>query len=122
MCCTRLAENTERKDDAKKSPSAHHRTILWSYIFATQACIDNQKNMSNSNISSTCPHNMANFGTLAAEIGSEVWGTPANFNEFRVLASLLQRRRLPEANQTFHDVCPSPALVHYVYIFGGSCP
>jgi len=30
-----------------------------------------------SNISSTCPHNMANFGPLAAEIGSGVWGTPA---------------------------------------------
>jgi len=29
-----------------------------------------------------CPHNMANFGPLAAKIGSEVWGTPANFNAF----------------------------------------
>ena len=32
---------------------------------------------------------MVNFGPLAAEIGSVVWGTPANFNEFRVLAALL---------------------------------
>ena len=32
---------------------------------------------------------MANFGSLAAEIGSLVWGTPANFNGFRVLAALL---------------------------------
>jgi len=31
----------------------------------------------NSNISSTCAHNMANFGPLAAEIGSAIWGTPA---------------------------------------------
>ena len=31
---------------------------------------------------------MANFGTLAAEIGLGVWGTPANFNGFRVLPSL----------------------------------
>jgi len=30
-----------------------------------------------------------NFGPLAAEIGSVVWGTQANFNGFRVLASLL---------------------------------
>jgi len=30
-----------------------------------------------------------NFGPLAAEIGSGVWGTPANFNGFRVLAALL---------------------------------
>ena len=32
---------------------------------------------------------MGNFGPLTAEIGSGVWGTPANFNEFRVLAALL---------------------------------
>jgi len=42
-----------------------------------------------SNMSSTCPHNMVNFGPLAAEIVSLVWGTPANFNGFRVLAALL---------------------------------
>jgi len=64
---------------------------------------------------------MANFGPLAAEIGSVVWGTPANFNGFRILASLLQQRRSMEANQTLHDVRPSPGLVHYVYTFGGSC-
>ena len=32
---------------------------------------------------------MVNFGPLAAEIGLEVWGIPANFNGFRVLAALL---------------------------------
>jgi len=39
-------------------------------------------------MSSTCCHNMANFGLLAAEI-YPVWGTPANFNRFRVLAASL---------------------------------
>jgi len=73
-------------------------------------------------MSSTCSHNMANFGPLAAEIGPVVWGTPANFNRFRVLASLLQRRRSTEVNQTLHDVWPSAGLVYYIYIFGGSCP
>jgi len=61
---------------------------------------------------------MANLGSLTAEIGSGVWGTPGTFNGFRVLASLLQRHRSPEANQTLHDVWPSPGLVHYIYIFG----
>jgi len=42
--------------------------------------------MLNSNIFSTCPHNMVNLGLLTAEISSRVWGTPANFNGFRVLA------------------------------------
>jgi len=63
-------------------------------------------------------------GPLTAEIGSGVWGTPANFNGFHVLPSLLQRRRSPESNQTLHDVWPFPGLVHYIsiYIFGGYCP
>ena len=50
---------------------------------------------------------MANFGPLTVEIGSGVWGTTANFNRFRVLPSLLQRRRSTEANQTLKDVWPS---------------
>jgi len=32
---------------------------------------------------------MMDFGLLVAEIVSLVWGTPANFNGFRVLAALL---------------------------------
>jgi len=54
---------------------------------------------------------MANFGPLTAEIGLPVWVTPANFNGFCVLPSLLQRRRSTEANQTLHDVWPSYGLV-----------
>jgi len=70
----------------KNSPSVHHRTTLSGYISATKAHIDNwKKNLLSSNISSRCPHNMVNFGQLAAEIGPVVWGTPANFNGFRVL-------------------------------------
>ena len=99
MCCTRLAENTERKN----SPSSNHGTNLSGYIVAIKACVDN-------------------FGSLTAEIRWRVWSTSANFNEFRVLASLLHRRRSKEVNQTLHDVWPSPGLVHGVYFFGDSCP
>jgi len=45
------------------------------------------KNLLTSNISSTCPLNLVNFGPLAAEILSLIWGTRANFNGFRVLAA-----------------------------------
>jgi len=34
------------------------------------------KNWLNSNTLSICPHNMVNFGLLAAEIGWRVWGIP----------------------------------------------
>jgi len=73
-------------------------------------------------ISYLCHHNMANFSPLTAEIGSGVWGTPANFNGFHALPSLLQRCRSLEASQTLHDVWPSPRLVHYIIHFRGSCP
>jgi len=49
-------------------------------------------------------------------------GHPSKFPRFRVLPSLLQRRRWPEASQTLHDVWLSPGLVHCIYIFGGSSP
>jgi len=105
------------------SPSGHHRTTLSGCIFTTKARIDNRKkNLLNSNVSSTCSYNMANFGPLAAEIASLVSGTPAHFNRFRVLALLLQRRRSTEVNQTLHYVWPSLGLVHYIRIFGSSCP
>jgi len=100
-CCARLIENTGRKTDAKKFPSGHHRTTLSGYIFATKAYVDNRKkNLLNSIISSTCPHNMANFGKVAAEIGRRVWGTPANFNGIRILAMLLHGTRVLGVSQT----------------------
>ena len=84
----------------QKSPSGHHRTTLSGYIFATTARIDNRKKLLSSNISSTCPHNMVNFGPLAAEIVSLVWGTPGNFNGFRVLAVLLHGTLVVGVSQT----------------------
>jgi len=75
------------------------------------------KNLLNSNISSRCLHNMVNFSLLMTETGWRVCGTPANFNGFHIFALLLQRRRSVLANQTLHDVGPSPGLVHYIYIF-----
>jgi len=73
----------------KNSPSGHHRTTLLGYIFATKARTNNwKKYLLNSNISYTCPHNMVHFGPLAAEISWRVWGTPANFNGFCILAKL----------------------------------
>ena len=89
-CCRRLAGNAGRKKVVK---NRHLGTIA-------QLCraISSQlrhvstigiKNLLSSNTSSTCPYNTVNFGLLSAEILSLVWGTPANFNGFRVLAALL---------------------------------
>jgi len=97
MCCTRLAGNTGRNNDAK---NRHLRTIAqlcraMSSQLRHRAYRQSEK-MLNSNISSRYPHNMANFGPLTAEIGSGVWGTPANFNGFeswlRYCSDVAQRR------------------------------
>jgi len=96
-CAARGSMEIQDAKMTQKSPSAHHRATLSGYIFATKACIDNRKKFLNSNISSRCAHNMANFGQLTAEICWRISGTPANFNGFRVLVSLLQRRRSPQA-------------------------
>ena len=43
---------------------------------------------------------MVNFGLLVAEIVSLVWGTPANFNGFRILAALLHSTLVVGVSQT----------------------
>ena len=100
MCGTRLAANTGRKKVAK---NRHPGTIA-------QLCraISSQlrhvstigKNLLSSNTSSRCAYNMVNFGPLAAEIVSLVWGTPGNFNGFRVLAALLHGTLVVGVSQT----------------------
>jgi len=67
----------------------HHRTTLSGYVSATKARIDNWKKLVKQQYLPTCSYNMVNFGPLAAEIVSLVWGTPGNFNGFRVLSALL---------------------------------
>jgi len=89
MCCTQLAENTGRKKVAKNchlSTIAQLRRVISSQLRHVSTI---GKNLLSTNMSSTCPHNMVNFSPLTAEIGSTIWGTPANFNWFRVLAALL---------------------------------
>jgi len=61
---------------------------------------DNGKNLLNSNTCCTCPGNMVNFGPLTAEMRSGVWGTPANFNGFHVLAALLHGTLVVGVSQT----------------------
>ena len=46
------------------------------------------------------PHNLVNFGPLAAEISPVVWGTPADFNGFLVLAALLHSSQVVGISRT----------------------
>jgi len=81
-----------------------------------------EKNSLNDNISSIRPHNILHFGILTAELCWRVWGTPANFNGFCVLPSLLERRSLNGSQRNFALRLACPGLVHCIYTFGSSCP
>jgi len=59
-----------------------------------------QKNLLNSNTSSTCPDNMVNFGPLAAEIRLPVWDTPANLKRVSRLGSVTARHSSIGRQQT----------------------
>jgi len=86
MCCTRRAENTVRKNLRRKIGICAPSPKFVGYIFAIRASIDNRKvNLLNNNPPYVYT---GNFGPSAAEIDWPVLGTPANFNGFRVLASL----------------------------------
>jgi len=89
MCCAWLAGNA----GPKKSPKSRHLVTIAQLcrgIFSQLRQVSTSgKKLLSSSISPRCPHNMVNFGPLAAEICWRVWGTPANFNGFRVLAALL---------------------------------
>jgi len=124
MCGTWLAENTGRKRSPKSAIWAPSHDFVGLYLCNEGTYRQSAKNVKRQYLLHMSPqyHNMVNFGPLAADLGPVVWGTPANFNVVRILAALLQRRRSPEVNQTLHNVWPSPGLLQYICIFGGSCP
>jgi len=96
MCGTRIAANTGAKNRHFGTIAQLCRAVSSQLSTYRQP----EKNLLSSNTSSTCPHNMANFGLLTVEICWRVWGTPANFNGFRVLAALLHGNLIVGVSQT----------------------
>ena len=110
MCCKRLAGNTGRKKIAIRAAS-HNFVRLY---LRNEGMYRQSKKLLNSSISSTCSHNMVNFGPLTAEIGSLFWGTPANFNRLRVLVTA--PTSLNEGQQNFAGCLAAPcACILYIH-------
>jgi len=99
-CCRRLAVNTARK----RSPKNRHLSTIAQLCRAVSSQLRHLStignNFLNSEIFSTCPHNMVNFGPLTAEICWRVWGTPTNFNGFCILTALLHGTLVVGVSQT----------------------
>ena len=100
MCCSRLAANTGRKNVAKNrnlctiaqlcramSSQLRHVSTIGKKVVKQQYLLY------------MCPQ-YGELSPLAAEIVSLVWGTPANFNGFRVLAALLHGNLVVGVSQT----------------------
>jgi len=58
------------------------------------------KKLLSSSMSSTCHHNMVNFGPLAAEINPVVWGTPCKLQRLSRLGSITARHLVVGVSQT----------------------
>jgi len=87
MCCTWLAGNT----GCKKSPSAHHRTTLSGYIFATKVCIDNRKKLVKQQY---LPHMPLQYGECWPTNGWDQLaslGHPSKFQRVSCLGSVTAR-------------------------------
>ena len=105
MCCRQLAGNTGGKNYAKIAICAPSHNFVGLYLRNEGMYRQMEKDLLNSNISSTCLQNMVNVGLLTDEITLRVWAPQQISTGFAV-------------KLTLHDVWPSPGLVHYIYIFG----
>jgi len=97
----RLAENTGCKKVAKNRHLGTIAQLLRDISSQLRHTSTIEQNLLSSNMSSRCPHNIVNFGPIAAEIGLPLWGTPAYFNGFRVFAALLRGSQVVSVSQTF---------------------
>ena len=80
----------------RKSPSGHYRTTLQPRHTSTIG----KKLVKQQYLLHMCSQYGELWGPLAAEIVSLVWGTPANFNGFCILAALLHRTLVVGVSQT----------------------
>ena len=85
---------------AKNSICAPSHNFVGPYLRDEGTHWQSEKNFLSSDMSSTCPRNIANFGPLTAEINSVIWGTPPNVNGFCVLAALLHGTLVVGVSQT----------------------
>jgi len=113
--CVRLLDFTDRLWLCYRCE--HYIFVTWFllilssfFFFVAQLCraISSQlrhmstmgKNLLSSNMSCTCPHNMVNFGPLAAEVCLASLGHPCKLLGFRVLSALLHGTLVVGVSQT----------------------
>jgi len=97
----RLAENAGPKKVAKNRHLGTITQLCWAISSQPRhVSTIGKKLVKQQYVSSRRPHNMVNIGPLTAKIGPVVWGTPANFNGFRILAALLHASEVVNVRQS----------------------
>jgi len=100
MCCTRLAGNAGRK----KSPKIRHLRTIAQHCRAISSqrrhVLTIGKKLAKQQYLLYMSPQYGELGPLTAEICWRLWGTPANFNVFRVLAALLLGTLVVGVSQT----------------------
>jgi len=89
MCCTRLAENTGCKKVAKNRHLGTIAQLFWAISSQLRHISTIGKKLVKQQYLRHMSPQFGELGPLATDIDPVVWGTPANFNGFRVLAALL---------------------------------
>ena len=122
MCCKRLAENTKCKNEAK---NRHLRTIAqicWDISLQLRHVSAFGKKLVKQQYvlhmyPQYCELRPINCWDLLASLGH-----PSKFRWVSHLAFVSAATSLTGGQPNLHYVWPSPGLLHYMYIFGGSCP
>ena len=100
MCCARLAGNP----GPKKSPNSRHRGTIAQLCRAISSQLRHVSTIGKKLVKQQyLLHTSTQYGELGpltAEIVSLVWGTPANFNGFHVLAALLHDTPVVDVSHT----------------------
>ena len=95
----------------KKSPSGHHPTTLAGYIFATKACMDNQKKLMKQQY---LLHMSSQYGELWPTSGWDRFGSlghPSYFQRFPRLGSVTARHVVVGVSQTLRRWTESATYV-----------
>jgi len=105
-----LLEMQDAKSRQKGAIWAPSHNFVGLYLRNWGTYRQSEKDLLNSNVRPARPHNMINFGALAAEICWQVLATPANFNGFRILAALLHGTLVVGVSQTLQHWTEGPPI------------
>jgi len=120
MCCTWLTENAGLKNRQNFAIWASSHNFVGLYLRNQGMYQQSEKKLVKQQY---LHHTSWQYGELQPTNGWDRFRSFGHLNKFQRVSHLaFVTTSLTGTNQTLHNVSPSPGLVLYIYIFGGSCP